>query len=119
MVCGRVAGDLGEDAVLVGGREAGPAAGDHVSAGEGLHGGLLVVGGGGTTGTGAGDRSGGQRSGRAAEARSSMRSSPSTSPEGSVHSTGSKRWADGRGSARCRVSRMPVVGCTRRDTGAV
>src|SRR3954447_16606464 len=35
---GRVGGGLAEDAVLVGGRESGTAAGDDVSAGEGLHG---------------------------------------------------------------------------------
>src|SRR3954447_2607566 len=39
-----VAGDLAEDAVLVGGREPGAAAGDDVAAGEGLHEGLLVRG---------------------------------------------------------------------------
>src|SRR3954452_10301429 len=39
-----VAGDLGQDAVLVGGREPGAATGDDVAAGEGLHEGLLVSG---------------------------------------------------------------------------
>src|SRR3954452_15299669 len=77
VVGGGVAGDLGEDAVLVGGREPGAAAGDDVAAGEGLHRGLLVGG----AGWSAGPRRPGGLLGYfacRAEARSSMRSRPRT-----------------------------------------
>src|SRR3954462_13570028 len=69
-----VAGDLGQDAVLVGGREPGAATGDDVAAGEGLHGGVLVRGRGNRASAARGP---GQLAWRA-EARSSRRSRPST-----------------------------------------
>ena len=93
VVGGRVAGDLGEDPVLVGGRETGTAAGDDVSAGEGLHGWTPCRGDGADRSDarpGFGGYSGGVG---AADARSSTRSRPTTSPLGSVQSTGSKRCA--------------------------
>src|SRR5689334_18047853 len=104
VVGGGVAGHLGQDAVLVGGREPGAATGDDVAAGEGLHEGLLVRGEV-ERPDHRGPEPGDYRACRA-EARSSRRSRPSTVPVGSVTSTGSKRWAGGRVSARWSVSAM-------------